>query len=333
MTMLTRVATEQAPLLTAARPDLPGRLGSFVAKCLAKKPADRYATYAALSSALEPFRSAAVTPARPGRRFLAGMLDSYVASLPVIPLNMYLGTILDARNRTDPGSYALKACTGKLASYEKLGSKMTAKQQEDREAIEVYIAEHLGDAVEESAAVARSFPAVNRVRGEHAIAARAIANHPQRSPAQVKKADEVVAKLLADQSTGLNAISTLSAQWTIAVIVAGFTAAFVGAMALIGALATRDGFTFRPFGAALVTKKGSQASRLRALIRTLVACSPIALLIMLILKGPKPQLLGVGWMLLETSVLLVFLAGAVWALLHPVRGIQDRIAGTWIVPR
>lgn len=38
-------------------------------------------------------------------------------------------------------------------------------------------------------------------------------------------------------------------------------------------------------------------------------------------------------MLLQTSILLAFLAGAIWALLHPVRGIQDRIAGTWIVPR
>jgi len=26
-------------------------------------------------------------------------------------------------------------------------------------------------------------------------------------------------------------------------------------------------------------------------------------------------------------------AGAVWAILRPSRGIQDRLAGTWIVPR
>ena len=117
MTMLTRVATEQAPPLTATRPDLPGRLGSVVAKCLAKKPADRYATYAALASALEPFRSAALTPASLGRRFLAGALDSYVASLPVIPLNMYLGSILDARNRTDLLMAQLPAVVAILAYY------------------------------------------------------------------------------------------------------------------------------------------------------------------------------------------------------------------------
>ena len=84
---------------------------------------------------------------------------------------------------------------------------------------------------------------------------------------------------------------------------------------------------------ALVIKDGRPASRLRALIRPLVAWLPIALLCILVVKGPKPQAIGAGWMLLETSVLLVFIAGALWAIFHPVRGIQDRIAGTWIVPR
>jgi len=42
---------------------------------------------------------------------------------------------------------------------------------------------------------------------------------------------------------------------------------------------------------------------------------------------------AVGQTLLQTFVLAVFIAGAIWAALHPARGIQDRIAGTWIVPR
>src|SRR6185503_5391594 len=59
--------------------------------CLAKQPGERYASYAALASALEPFRSASLTPARLGRRFLAGWIDTYAAALPMMPLNMYLG--------------------------------------------------------------------------------------------------------------------------------------------------------------------------------------------------------------------------------------------------
>ena len=34
-----------------------------------------------------------------------------------------------------------------------------------------------------------------------------------------------------------------------------------------------------------------------------------------------------------TGAILLLVAGAIWAWLHPSRGIQDRIAGTWIVPR
>ena len=36
---------------------------------------------------------------------------------------------------------------------------------------------------------------------------------------------------------------------------------------------------------------------------------------------------------LTPTLLLVMLAGAVVAIVHPARGIQDRLAGTWIVPR
>ena len=59
-------------MVTTFRPDVPARLATLVAKCLSKTPGERYANYPALAAALEPFRSAALTPARLGRRFLAG---------------------------------------------------------------------------------------------------------------------------------------------------------------------------------------------------------------------------------------------------------------------
>jgi hypothetical protein len=174
---------------------------------------------------------------------------------------------------------------------------------------------------------------MNRIRGEHALAARAIASHLQRSPEQIKKADEAAAKVIADHSKGLAALQTPLAYWTLAVVMAAFASAAVGVLALLGSLVARGGFTFRPFGAALVTRDGSQASRFRALLRTIVAWSPILLLCVLVVKGSSPQKAAVGQTLLQTLVLAVFIAGAIWAVLHPARGIQDRIAGTWIVPR
>jgi hypothetical protein len=38
-------------------------------------------------------------------------------------------------------------------------------------------------------------------------------------------------------------------------------------------------------------------------------------------------------MVLVATALLALLPGAIVALVNPSRGIQDRLAGTWIVPR
>ena len=41
-----------------------------------------------------------------------------------------------------------------------------------------------------------------------------------------------------------------------------------------------------------------------------------------------------GWrLLLEWTLMAIFAAAATWAIARPSRGIQDRLAGTWIVPR
>jgi hypothetical protein len=109
--------------------------------------------------------------------------------------------------------------------------------------------------------------------------------------------------------------------------------AFVGVLAAIGSLVARGGFTYRTFNVALVRGDGRQASRFRALVRVLVAWAPIPLTCYLIITGPNPTGVSFGRMLAETAVLLVFVAGAAWAIRHPSRGIQDRVAGTWIVPR
>ena len=172
------------------------------------------------------------------------------------------------RRRADPEAYALKAC--RRASSRR--SRRTGPHS-DRQGPRASATRSRSTSPNTCRRRSKSpppwrdgFPAVNRVRGEHALAARAIANHPQRSPEQVKKADEVVAKLLvANHRRVSNGAQTPMASGAMIVVIAAFSAAFVGVLALIGSLVARGGFTFRPFGVALVTKNGGQASRLRAL--------------------------------------------------------------------
>ena len=96
------------------------------------------------------------------------------------------------------------------------------------------------------------------------------------------------------------------------------------------ALVFRDGFLWRNLEVAVVTKDGSVASRLRLFCRTLVSWSPILLsfgiLNSRLLEGPVST-----WSV--CALLVIFFVGAVSALLKPDRSLQDRLAGTWLVPR
>jgi hypothetical protein len=242
--------------------------------------------------------------------------------------------LMQRSQTTDPKAYELQALVGQLSGIEKREPNLTDTQREQRELIEIYLAEHLRDEVEDAGLVARRFPMANRAKGdEAALAARAVAKHPTRTPDQVKRADAAVAKILAQQTSRLSQFVTPRALINLTLIMAAFGSAFVGVLAAIGSLAARGGFTFRPFGAALVRKDGKNASRLRALIRVLAAWSPVPVVCYLVAKGSNPVDVSTGRALLEAAIFLVFIAGAVWAILHPTRGIQDRIAGTWIVPR
>jgi hypothetical protein len=101
----------------------------------------------------------------------------------------------------------------------------------------------------------------------------------------------------------------------------------------VGALITGSGFTFRPFGTALVNRRGKRISRLRGLWRAAVTWSPMAVLFFCFNRGPEVTSAGNWFLALELSLVAVLAAGAAWAITRPARGLQDRLAGTWVVPR
>ena len=116
--LLTRVANEPPPLLTALRPDVPRRLALVVAKCLAKKADDRYPGYAALAEALRPYSSTRLRPAPIVRRALAGWIDLFIVALPVILLrNQFVLHPLSASHPADAVTLAVAAVAAMIAYY------------------------------------------------------------------------------------------------------------------------------------------------------------------------------------------------------------------------
>ena len=68
----------------------------------------------------------------------------------------------------------------------------------------------------------------------------------------------------------------------------------------LGALVTGSGFTFRPFGAALVTARGARASRLRAFWRWAITWAPMCAVLVVIKMSPKPPNYSVVWLTVQT---------------------------------
>jgi hypothetical protein len=101
----------------------------------------------------------------------------------------------------------------------------------------------------------------------------------------------------------------------------------------LGAVITGSGFTFRPFGAMLVNRRGQRVSRVRALWRAIVTWAPVVVTLILFGFDTGRANFHASVFALQGAVMLGMAAAAVWAILHPSRSIQDRLSGTWIVPR
>ena len=114
------------------------------------------------------------------------------------------------------------------------------------------------------------------------------------------------------------------------------TFASIAVVALISAFLFRGGLLLRLLGISVVTKDGLDISRLRASFRSVTGWSPYWILALAcLIAGLAGFTLDVPLM-----ILALFLAYALLELvpasnteIDPGHGFQDRIAGTWLVPR
>ncbi len=94
--VVAAVLEETPGSLTELRVDVPANLAQVVARCLAKRPDQRYPDYAALRSALLPFGSTRPAPAPMGHRVFAGFLDIAICGLlPAVSVHAFFGIDID----------------------------------------------------------------------------------------------------------------------------------------------------------------------------------------------------------------------------------------------
>jgi hypothetical protein len=100
---------------------------------------------------------------------------------------------------------------------------------------------------------------------------------------------------------------------------------------VVSVLVRPGGFAMSSLGLAVVTAQGRQVGRLRAVVRLLVAWSPLlvygALLWWPVTRGAMYSIVVASLAATPTVI------GWVWSLLHPTRGPHDLIVGTSIGTR
>ncbi|HEX6975801.1 MAG TPA: protein kinase [Vicinamibacterales bacterium] len=304
---------------------LPGR--GFLDGLKAGSLADPAALDAAATGLL---RGPAIVP----RRTRVLQMGAYASIPALIAIALYSVLILQARSRLiDPKDFALDVTLKRLDALEKKGANLSAEESAQHDLIQTYVGERLREEAEGRANLARGLPGVANIQRDAAVARRALARPRDTSPAKLAEADRAVADLIEKDTESRELLSRPVPLWRLLAVVTGGAAAFVAALSLLGALLFGSGFTFRALGAALVTRDGRPASRVRALVRAVFAWSPIALYLVLVRITPSKAPATVLSASAYTLVIVLLIAGAVYAALRPSRALQDRLAGTWIVPR
>jgi uncharacterized RDD family membrane protein YckC len=258
-----------------------------------------------------------------------------VAGCAFVPLLMAGGLVFASfamrqLTQAQPDLLQLRRC---LFEVEVLGNPpRTERDQQQRQALEIYIAGHLGKPISDPAIWNSPYAMAMIPERWRQTAEQIIATHPSPSQQELAEATTQVKPLLEKKSP----FDSLSDPLILMVVGLTYTG-LVALLSLACALLFRGGLVLRLLGVAVVKRDGSRASRLRVFWRSLVAWSPLALL---------PALVGLAlWGFIPSGkeytpsgltpfiTLAIYILLVIWSTLLPERGLQDRLAGTWLVPR
>ena len=274
----------------------------------------------AVAAALKPLLSRVAVVSRLRRAALVGGCIVF----PVVACGggYFALTFLQELTRKNPGLMELNSLLSLRTSARFWGGK-NMKMPADRQ-IAIYIAHHYRGMITNQASWSSPY-VLSMVKGEgRKFAEQSVAEHAEPTEAEIKEADDAVGRFVPKQQF----FSAKAPSWLPAMVLVGALLFYVGVPALIATLLFRGGLVLLIAGVTFVRKDGQRASRLRLLWRAIVTGSPLFLAFFLSIAAISQQLNWGPWLTLGIPGLL-----AVFSVALPQRGLQDRLAGTWPVPR
>jgi hypothetical protein len=291
--------------------------------------------HADLADIAQRLRALLAKPAEVSR-FRRGLLlaTTVMVSAPVLAiLGVSFGAALVASvSVAVPELAALREC---LRLQEALDHRVSAGGSDprgEREAIKVYVAGRFGPVVTNAVRWNRAWGIMPiRLRRE---AERILRTTPAPSSEQFGRAQAIVEPYLGKTSKTPDSAAREALKHGIPPLLLLFgvyfgAVVFVILPCLIGSLFCRGGALVHALGIAFVNRDGTCSPRWRIAWRNLIAWLPF-LLIVPSAKWLTPALGESGSIILALSV-----SGglALLSTLLPSRSLQDRLAGTWLVPR
>jgi uncharacterized RDD family membrane protein YckC len=204
-------------------------------------------------------------------------------------------------------------------------SKKTLKGAE-REAVEILIASKYAADIE-NPAVWDSLYANNTILPWERVAAKKILEQRKPSSADEVAESEAIVEAILKKRGESRPLSQLHPLMALLSFMTASTIMYAAAPALVAALTFRGGLFLALLGMVAVDRHGRPASRLRMTWRTIVAWGTTPLFIFLAVS----LMPWVGQGAAAGIALALFLGLFLLSPLLPVRGIPDRLAGTWLV--
>jgi hypothetical protein len=221
-----------------------------------------------------------------------------------------------------------------LAHHQQLVREVRSGQADKvplRDAFEIYVAGRFGPVITNAAVWNRVLTQITVFEPLRSNAEAILARTPPPTPGQFEEATAEVTAFFKKSPDEAARGSMEQIPLPVAAMLVGYGngVIFVVVPCLVASLLFRGGALVRLLGIAYVNRRGELASRGRVAARAVVAWLPF-LLLPFAVRGLTPLLDSTGALIL---VLGTAAGLALSSVLLPIRGLADRLAGTWLVPR